>query len=139
MSPMESLLQDIFPGQPLDSRADLIALSRGGISMKEVHRLLAALSLTLREISRILPVSERQLNRYRDDDTLRKDLSSHLIQLVELFEHGYAVFGKDKFDRWVRTENRAVDNNRPIDLLDTPIGIELIGDIVGRVAHGVYS
>jgi len=95
--------------------------------------------LTAKEISQILPVSERQLSRYQEDHILRKDISSHLIQLVELFEKGYDVFGKKKFQNWIRAEIRVLGNDKPINLLDTSIGIKMVEDIIGRIEHGVYS
>jgi putative toxin-antitoxin system antitoxin component (TIGR02293 family) len=136
---MTKMIKAIFGKRNLDSRIDFINLSRKGISMGEFKKIQEYTSLTTKEISEILPVSERQLVRYKDDHVLRKDISSHLIQLVELFERGFEVFGNDKFKKWIRSEVRALGSNRPVELLDTPIGIQMVTDILGRIEHGVYS
>lgn len=136
---MTSLIHEIFEDKDLNSRIDFVRLSRDGISMRTLKKILKFLSLSIKEISEILPISERQLTRYKDNHILRKDISSHLIQLVELFEKGHEIFGKGKFDIWIRSENRVLGNNKPIELLDTPIGIQMVNDILGRIEHGVYS
>jgi putative toxin-antitoxin system antitoxin component (TIGR02293 family) len=124
----------------INSRIDYIHLSREGITMNTFKRILEYTSLTVKEISQILPVSERQLSRYNKNHVLRKDISSHLIQLVELFERGFEVFGEEnKFKIWIRSEIRALGNVKPIEILDTPIGIEMVKDILGRIEYGVYS
>ena len=107
--------------------------------MKVLKKIQDYTSLTTKEISQILPVSERQLLRYKEDHILRKDISSHLIQLVELFERGYEIFGEEKYNLWVRSNIRALGNIKPIEILDTSIGIQMIDDILGRIEHGVYS
>lgn len=118
---------------------DYVAISRAGISMQVFHRILKFSQISTKEIATMLPVSERQLSRYSPDHILRKDISSHLIQIVELFQRGYEVFGVEKFQLWIRSENRALGNIPPIDILDTPIGIKMVEDIIGRIEHGVYS
>lgn len=92
-----------------------------------------------KELSSILPISQRQLIRYVDSHKLNKEITSHLIQLIELFQKGFKLFGQDKFKLWIRTPNKVIDNNTPIEVMDTSIGIEMIEDIIGRIEHGVYS
>lgn len=136
---MTKIIESIFGKKNIKSRNDFIRMSREGIPMSTVAKIQAITTLSTKEISQILPVSERQLTRYKSDHVLRKDISSHLIQLVELFERGFEVFGKEKFPLWIRSEIRALGNQRPIDILDTPIGIQMVLDILGRIEHGVYS
>jgi len=131
--------KDIFESENLDSPLDFVELSRKGISMKVLKKIQEFTSLTSKEISQILPVSERQLVRYSLDHMLRKDISSHLIQIVELFDTGYDIFGEEKFQRWIRSEIIVLDDRCPIDFMDTPIGINMIEDILGRIEHGVLS
>ena len=136
---MTKMIQSIFGDRKLDSRLDFISLTREGLSMGTLKKIQAYTSLSIKELAVLLPISERQLVRYKDDHILRKDISSHLIQLAELFEHGYEVFEEEHFRKWMRSKIRVLDNNRPIDLLDTAIGIQIVNDIIGRIDHGVYS
>jgi putative toxin-antitoxin system antitoxin component (TIGR02293 family) len=136
---MTKQIRTIFGERKLNSRIDFVLLCREGIPMSVFKKIQRYTSLTSKEISEILPVSERQLLRYKDDHILRKDISSTLIQLLELFERGYDIFGEDKFKIWIRSKIASLGNVRPIDILDTPIGIQMVEDTMGRIEHGVYS
>lgn len=135
---MTTHTQKIF-GKKINSRIDAIALSREGLSMSVFKKILNFTSLTAKEIAMLLPVSERQLARYNNQHLLRKDISSHLILLVELCERGFEVLGKEQFKKWLRLDNRALGGLPPIEILDTSIGINMVGDILGRIEHGVHS
>lgn len=136
---MTKRIKQIFGKRKLDSRKDYIQLSRDGITMPIFKKIIDFTGLSTKEISEILPISERQLSRYKSSHILRKDISSHLIQLVELFEKGYDVFGEEKFQNWLRSKIMVLGNDSPINYLDTGIGIQLIEDIIGRIEHGIYS
>jgi uncharacterized protein (DUF2384 family) len=36
-------------------------------------------------------------------------------------------------------ENRALNNMKPVQLLETMTGINMVNDILGRIEEGVYS
>lgn len=131
--------QMFLESQAIYQRADLISLIRTGIETRHIKSILQYTSLLEKELSTILPISHRQLVRYSDNHTLNKEITSHIIQLVEMFQKGYRVFGEDKFKLWIRTPNKVLNNNKPIDIMDTSVGIELIEDVIGRVEYGVYS
>jgi len=119
---------------------DYIELSRKGLSMKQLREILKFTSINLKEMSKMLSISERQLSRYEDNKVLRTDLSSHLIQITELYKFGYEVFGDvTKFQKWMNSEIRALGYQKPMELLDTPFGINDVKNILGRLEYGVYS
>jgi putative toxin-antitoxin system antitoxin component (TIGR02293 family) len=45
----------------------------------------------------------------------------------------------DKAALWLRTPNRALAGEVPIDQLDTDLGVKEVENILGRIAYGVYS
>jgi putative toxin-antitoxin system antitoxin component (TIGR02293 family) len=58
----------------------------------------------------------------------------------DLYKFGYSVFeDMTSLERWMHKKNGALAHRRPIDLLNTPAGIEEVQNILGRIAHGVYS
>ena len=136
---MTNAAKAIFGKRKLNSRIDYVIMSREGISMKALNKIQDYTSLTNKELSNILPISERQLARYKEDQILKKSIASHLIQLVELFENVYDLFGEEKFRKWIRTKIIAIGNNTPIELMDTPIGMQIVEDLIVRIEHGVYS
>jgi putative toxin-antitoxin system antitoxin component (TIGR02293 family) len=46
---------------------------------------------------------------------------------------------EEKAGEWLRTPNRALGGERPLDLLDTDVGAREVEDVLGRIAYGVYS
>ncbi len=131
-------IESVLQNKPIHRRTDLISIARSGIQTKEVSKIKEFTSLTDKELSLILPISQRQLSRYDDTHTLNKEITSYLILLIELFQKGHRVFGKEKFNRWLRTPNKVL-RYVPLEILDTAIGIELVEDTIGRIEHGVYS
>ncbi len=50
------------------------------------------------------------------------------------------VFGdSEKALRWLRRPNAALGNVTPIELLETPDGIQRVDMVLGRIEHGIFS
>lgn len=140
MVKITKLLSDTKRGIFVKSSKDYINLSRKGLSMAQMKGILRFTDLTLKQLSKIISVSERQLSRYSNDKLLKTDVSSHLILIAELYDFGYDVFdGEQDFQIWMNTEIRALSYQKPINLLDTPFGINDIKNVIGRLEYGVYS
>lgn len=118
---------------------DLISITRQGIFKRNLSLLAEKLSFTMNEISRVLHVSERTLQRYHAEDRLSPDISERTLMLANLYERGVEVFeNADNFTDWLRTPLPAFNNQKPIQLLDTSFGFQLILDELGRIEHGVF-
>jgi putative toxin-antitoxin system antitoxin component (TIGR02293 family) len=126
--------------EPLNNQYDLISLTRKGINKRQLLYFAKNLSFSLVEISKILPISIRTLQRYKINQIFNPDVSDQILLIADLYTKGIKVFGNiDKFNLWIRNQNTALSGNKPIDLLDTTIGLELIKDELGRIEHGVIS
>lgn len=140
MVKITNLLSDKSRGIKIKSSRDYISLSRKGLSFRQLKEILKYTQLTMKEIGKMISLSERQLSRYKDDKILKTDTSAHLIQIVELYQKGYDVLeDDDNFQIWMKSEIRSLGFQRPIDLLDTPFGIQDVKNTLGRLEHGVYS
>lgn len=119
---------------------DLISITRLGIFKRTLSLLAEKLSFTMNEISRVLHVSERTLHRYNAEDRLSPDISERALMLANLYERGVEVFkNADNFTDWLRTPLPAFNDQKPIQLLDTSFGFQLILDELGRIEHGVFA
>ena len=126
--------------EPINNQYDLIRLTRKGINKKQLLYFAKNLSFSLAEISKILPISIRTLQRYKNNQLFNPDVSDQILLIADLFTKGIRVFGNiDKFNLWIRNPNTALSGHSPIELLDTTIGLELIKDELGRIEHGVIS
>ena len=140
MVKVSKILSDKSRNIKVKNSFDYIELSRKGLSVKQLHDILDYINLSTKELAKIISLSERQINRYKDNDVLRTDISAQLIQIVELYTKGYELFeDTDKFQRWMNSEIQGLGNIKPISLLDTIFGIQMVINELGRLEHGVYS
>lgn len=124
----------------INSTYDYIKLSRAGLTGKELNKIVKYTGITAKKMASILSISERQISRYADEKKLKTDMSAQLIQITNLYIRGYKLFEQEeKFQGWMNSEIRGMGYERPIDLLDTAFGIELIYDELGRLEHGIIG
>ncbi len=131
--------EDIFLmlGQGKDWQ--VIQLSREGISKGLLFQLGSRINFTEKELATVLDLSERTLQRYTDDTKLSKVASEKTIELAGIYQHGEEVFESiEKFNIWMKTPHAMFQKQRPIDILDTHRGFQMIHDELGRIEHGVY-
>ncbi len=66
--------------------------------------------------------------------------SDRTVRLARVYATAVEMIGNaDKAAQWLRTPNRALGGEVPIDQLDTDLGVKEVENILGRIAYGVYS
>ena len=123
-----------------ESEMGMIQLVRKGISKKALLNLSELAGISLKKLSELLPVSERTLQRYSDNDRLGSAVSEHVILMVKVLLRASEIFGDTEAARiWLNSSIPALSNNTPLSLLDTSFGAQLVMDELGRLEAGVYS
>lgn len=111
-----------------------------GLSRKSVNSFIKHSSLTKKQVSKLIHVSERTLQRQNLDKQMDISTSERLIELTRLFHKGINVFeDKEKFITWLNRPSKSLANSKPIDLIETSIGIDLVLDELLRIEYGVFS
>ena len=123
---------------PVHSGTDLAHLVSSGLQKQTIKRLADSLGVDEREIVQLLPVTPRNLQRYRDTDKLSETVADRLVTLASLFEWGEHVLGKDYFNDWLHTSSLPL-RDRPIGLLTSNTGIQAVKDELIRIAYGVLA
>jgi len=90
MIQIAKLLSDKKRGINVKSTKDYISVSRKGLSIKQLKNILAFTNLSIKDIAKVISLSDRQLARYDDQKILRRDLSAHLIMITELYQFWYS-------------------------------------------------
>jgi len=96
-------------------------------------------------VPRLLPVfgiSIRTFMRLKaePDKLLDAEQSGRVWQFAELFAKAEDVFqSRARAVEWMLEPAMALENRRPIDLLTTPVGAQLVDDVIERMRHGVYQ
>ncbi len=117
----------------------VVQLSREGITKRLLFQLGNRIDFTEKELANVLDVSERTLQRYKDDTKLSKVASEKAIELANLYQHGEEVFGTiERFNAWMKSTHALFRKQRPIDILDTHRGFQIVHDELGRIEHGIF-
>lgn len=118
----------------------LIDRSRQGLVGAEAGHIAALLGVSDKEMARLLNQSVATFHRQAKVGRLDAPTSERLLLLTRLATYGASVFqDQSKFTRWLRRPLRLLADRSPLDLMDSPTGIQLIVDVLGRIEYGVFS
>jgi putative toxin-antitoxin system antitoxin component (TIGR02293 family) len=96
-------------------------------------------------VALVLPVfgiSVRTFMRLKSepDKRLDPDQSGRVWRFAELFAKAQEVLGSEpRAVEWMMAPAMALDHRRPINLLTTPVGAQLVDDVIERMRYGVYQ
>ena len=128
-------------GQSVKKPDDLANLVRKGLPARTVTALARRLSLANAVLSRQLGIPQRTLTRRLSQQSrLTAAESDRTVRVARVYANAVEMIGdEEKAVEWLRTPNRALGGERPLDQLDTDLGSRAVEDILGRIAYGVYS
>lgn len=127
----------------VSSKSDVHAAILGGLPYAALIHLVSHLkSLPEEDVANALGISTRTLRRHKETptNTMPADLASKTWLFAETLAKASEVFGgKEAAERWLVKPAMGLDSQRPIELLQTLQGAELVNDFLGRLEYGVYA
>lgn len=141
-------------GQPIASEADIHDVAANGVPLAAVEALASRFDVSQSDIGKILqnifqPQASEQPN---DTDKfmhyqaaariprLEKGASLKLLRAARVFAHARAVFGSDiEAGRWFKTAQQVLEHQRPIKIMGTSEGCDIVDDVLTRIEHGVFA
>lgn len=128
-------------GRTIKKADDLAQLVRKGLPAAAVAALAKKLDVANAVLSSKLGIPQRTLTRRLSQQSrLTAAESDRTVRLARVYAQAIEMIGeKGKAVEWLRTPNRALGGERPLDQLDTDLGARAVEDILGRIAYGVYS
>lgn len=120
---------------------ELVNAVRKGISYKSFDKLAKRVPFLAKEWARFLNISTKTLERHKEEQRDFKPVQGEKIVLIyQLISYGYEVFEDwDNFFYWIKEKNIALGNEKPMDLFDTNIGIDIVKKELGRIEHGILA
>ncbi len=118
------LLVKGLPGKALNALIDKLAIQKSGA------------------LERALGMSLRTVQRHKDAPSkpLSQEQSGRIWKFAEILAKATAVLGsQEEAEKWLDSPAIGLNQRRPIDLLGTPAGIELVEDFLERLEYGVYA
>lgn len=90
----------------------------------------------------VFDISLRTFMRLKAEPSKRLDAnqSARVWRFAELFAKAEEVLGThERAVEWMLEPAMALENRRPIDLLTTLVGAQLVEDVIERMRYGVYQ
>ena len=92
-------------------------------------------------IKKAIGMSLRSLLRHKaaSEKPLSSEQSGRTCKFAETLAKAAAVLGsQEEAERWLERPAIGLDQRRPIDLLSTPAGVEMVENLLERLEYGVY-
>lgn len=122
---VHELLREGLPGTALDH------LVQSLVVLRKADYLEKAFGMSLRTYQRRLD---------KPSQPLSQEQSGRAWQFAELLTRATDMLGsQEEAERWLEKPAIALEGRRPIDLLSTPAGVELVDDYLTRIEYGVYA
>lgn len=114
-----------------------------GLPNSSLISLLDTSGLSGDEIAAAMRISHRTFQRLCDRKkatTLSPAISSELWQFAEIYARAVEVMGTPALAaRWLESPALALNSRRPLDLMTTLQGAELVATVLDRLDYGVYT
>ena len=123
------------------SELELARLIAEGIPVSVLASVVERGILTRDEVTRLIIPRRTLAHRKRRREHLSPDESDRLVRVLHLHRAALRTFDDDaqKANIWLRSPNRALSGEIPLDLIVTSTGARLVEDALLRIEHGVYT
>ena len=138
--PIRFFEEEFVPyGRQPASEYAVIKTSREGIMRSVADEVSNLVGLTANEIAYVLGMTPRNLHRIQGEKRLGTDASERLLLLRNVLIHALDTFeGKENVVRhWLRTPVTALNDQSPLQMMDTVTGFGLVNDVLGRLDYGL--
>jgi putative toxin-antitoxin system antitoxin component (TIGR02293 family) len=128
-------------GREAWSELDLARLVAQGIPISVLTDVVELGVLTREEVTRLIVPRRTLAHRKRRREHLSPDESDRLARVLHLHDIALRTFDGDaeKASAWLRTPNRALSGEIPLELVETSTGARVVEDTLLRIEHGVYT
>jgi putative toxin-antitoxin system antitoxin component (TIGR02293 family) len=125
----------------VDSRQQLWhALREKPLKKRHVIFISDKLGVQQKEAADLMGMSVRTFQRLEKTAELTPAASENVVKLAELYEVGLRAFddNAESFASWLTSRVPALNNEKPITLLSSNLGIDLVKDELLRIEYGIY-
>lgn len=130
-------------GRRITSRLDVHEAIESGIPGGAlIHMVAQVKAMKPADVLQAVGVSVRTIQRRAGSPRrpLSQEQSGRAWKFAEVLTRASEVFGSQTAaERWLSEPAMALDRRRPVDLLSSPVGVEIVEQLLGRIEHGVYT
>ena len=127
----------IFRNFAFKSNYEMFSLARKGITTLVLSDFAEAIKMSEKNLASLINLSGHTLSKYKKNKKLLELLyCERLLRLITLYQKGEEVFGNiDGFNYWLSKPFWKSDE-KPIDWLNTPFGVDMVMEEMDRLAEG---
>lgn len=130
--------------RPLTNALDAHEMLLHGLPTSALDHLVGNLAIIgkTESLEKAVGMSLRTWQRRKDTPSkpLSQEQSGRAWKFAEILAKATDVFGSQvEAEQWLERPAIGLDQRRPIDLLATPAGVELVEDHLDRLEYGVYA
>ncbi|NBC03702.1 MAG: DUF2384 domain-containing protein [Bacteroidetes bacterium] len=115
-----------------------VANIQEGLASDILQTIQTRLDISRMELSTLLMISPRTLDRRRKEDVLPPDESERSYRIARLTDLAAEVFGSmEKASTWFKQPNYALGNKKPLDIVQTEPGARLVERTLQQIQHGI--
>jgi putative toxin-antitoxin system antitoxin component (TIGR02293 family) len=125
----------------IDSRQGLWrAIRQRPLKKRHVTFISSKLGLQQKDTAELIGVSVRTYQRQKRTANMTFAASENVLKLAELYETGITAFddNEESFIAWLNSPIPALNNEKPIELLSSNLGIDLVKEELLRIEYGIY-
>ena len=125
---------------PIRHELDLMTVVKEGLPIESLTYLQQNFGFTNKAMSHILAISQSTYQRrIRANDKLTQDETEKAIALSEVYEKGIEVFDNmPDFHDWMHSSIASLQQQCPVDLLDSTLGRKQVMRVLNAILHGIY-
>lgn len=115
----------------------LIKKARNGVDTHIFYSLAEIIKMPEKTLASVINLSPRTISNYRDQNKdLDPNYSEHLLKLINLYNLGEEIFGSlEEFSLWLGRPFWNAEE-KPIDLITTSGGVDLVAEEIEKLAQG---
>jgi putative toxin-antitoxin system antitoxin component (TIGR02293 family) len=120
---------------------ELAEMAREGLPSATLSRLSGALGWTRAALIDQLGIARRTVaRRLTRKEPLSTSESERVLRLARVLARAIEVFeSRDAAKQWLQEPSMALGERKPIDLLATDIGTEVVLNELGKIDHGFFA
>lgn len=128
-----------FYGLKPASNFTVIKNSREGVLRSMADEVAELVKLTDNEMAYLLGMTPRNLHRISSDKRLGTDASERLLLLKNVLIHALDTFENKEavVKNWLRTALSELNDQTPLQMMDTITGFGIVDDVLGRLDYGL--
>ena len=136
-SPISVSIRNRFQALDLQNGSGIVFSARKGIKPKIFFDFADSINMPEKKLAILINISSRTIHNYKEQHKpLDPIQSEHLLKLIALYGRGEEIFGNvDEFIYWLQKPFWN-SKEKPFDWLNTPGGVDLVMDELGRLSHG---